>query len=458
MKANQDTIVGLATAPGAAAVAIVRISGPDAFAIADRIVRTRREPPSRRPTGTFFLGPIETADGETLDHALVLIMRAPGSYTGEHTVELQGHGGPVTARRIMEAAVNAGGRPAEPGEFTRRAFLNGRLDLIQAEAVAELIRSRTDRAARNALRQLNGSLSSIIKDIYERLLVDATELEVRLDFDASELGLSESDLTAVQIRNRCQTLSKLLCSWNNGNYLRNGVRIVIVGRPNVGKSTLFNALLGIERAIVSPQPGTTRDTIEASVDFHGVPMTLVDTAGLRDTFCSIEQEGVKRTRNESIHADYVIYVADASDLSGAERDSDELRGLDSARTLCVMNKSDMICGIKPKIYRGYTTIFCSMLNGDGLDDLRAALHQMLNLDAMNDEDQLLTSVRQKQALEKALGELKEAESMAERGDESEQVLMVHHIRNSATALGEMIGRVYSDDMLDEIFSRFCVGK
>jgi len=288
-----DTIAAIATAPGEGAIAIVRLTGPASHAIADHIFKGKGAPPSRRPGQSFLHGSIISTNGMA-DEVILLIYRAPHSYTREDAIEIQGHGGFAAAKRILRAVLEAGARMAEPGEFTKRAFLSGRIDLLQAEAVLDLIRARSDRAADAALEQLTGSLSKDFDELYDHTLALAANLEATLDFSEDELPESVM-LDVITRRHDVESEFKsLLDSWDEGHLLREGALVVISGKPNVGKSTLLNALVGKDRAIVNPMAGTTRDTIEEQLVISGFMVRIIDTAGLRESPCEIEKEGVSR--------------------------------------------------------------------------------------------------------------------------------------------------------------------
>ncbi|OQW97779.1 MAG: tRNA uridine-5-carboxymethylaminomethyl(34) synthesis GTPase MnmE [Verrucomicrobia bacterium A1] len=311
MHASPDTIAAIATAPGEGSVAIVRVSGPESLAIADAAFKASGPPPSARPSPALVHGHAVAADGLILDEALLLIMRSPKSFTREDVVEFQCHGGAVSAARILQRLIECGCRPAGPGEFTRRAFLNGRMDLTQAEAVLDLVRAHSDRAAAVAMEQLRGALRRRTDEIYDDALRIAVSLESSLDFPEDDLpGFSLDTLKASLQKDveRCRTLAG---SCREGRLLRDGIRVVIAGRPNVGKSSLFNLLLGRDRTIVSPHAGTTRDTVEEWISIDGYGVRLVDTAGIRPSTCPIEQEGVRRAIDQLSSAGLILSVVDA---------------------------------------------------------------------------------------------------------------------------------------------------
>jgi tRNA modification GTPase len=310
---DPDTITAIATPPGEGGVGVVRISGPDVWSIADVIFKALDQVPvSKRAHGTFAYGKVVEPDGTEIDTGLALVMRAPKSYTCEDVVEIQGHGGAVGMRRILRLALEAGARMAEPGEFTKRAFLNGRIDLVQAEGIFDLIRARSDRAASAALEQMEGRLSTVFDGVYEAFLEVAANLETTLDFVEDELPDDVFAGIAELMDQTFEQLEELLDTWDEGRLLREGARVVILGRPNAGKSTLLNALLGFDRAIVSSTAGTTRDTIEEGFVLNGIPLRVIDTAGLRETDCEIEAEGVRRAEAHGAEANLAIYLVDAS--------------------------------------------------------------------------------------------------------------------------------------------------
>lgn len=446
-----DTIAAIATAPGEGGVAIIRVSGPRCFDIADAVFACAAPPPSRRAGGTFVHGHVREADGALIDEALLLIMRAPHSYTREDTVELQGHGGPVVARRILQRVLAAGARAAEPGEFTKRAFLNGRLDLAQAEAVLDLIRARSDRAAAAALEQLEGALSRRVNAIYDRLLGVAANVEAVLDFSDQEIPANVLDPVADELRSVLAALRELLATWTEGHLLRDGATVVIAGKPNVGKSTLLNALLGRNRAIVSSQPGTTRDTIEETVVIGGYPLVLVDTAGLRDTACDIEQEGIRRTQRELERADLCLYVC----FSGTGPDADDsalLSRLDPKKTIVVANKSDIATN------HSSAYIYTSCITGEGLDHLRSEIVRRLDAGVPHSTQHAVISERHRALLDAARNLSQTALEQMDRSGTEHLDLVATQIREALEEIGTITGRTYHDQLLDAVFGRFCIGK
>ena len=452
---HEDTIAAIATPPGEGGIAVVRVSGPACFRIADAVFAGAPPPPSQRLGGTFVHGHVRDADG-AVDEVLLLIMRAPHSYTGEDTVEVQGHGGSAVVRRVLRAVLQAGARLAEPGEFTQRAFLNGRLDLTQAEAVLDVIRARSDRAVRSAMAQLEGGLRNRIDALYDALLAVAADLEASLDFPEDELPEAVlSDVRARLARSR-GGVQALISTGHEGRLLREGARVVIAGRPNAGKSTLMNALLGTERAIVSHHPGTTRDTIEEQVLLDGVPVSLIDTAGLRESTCEIELEGIRRTINVLQQADAYLFVVDGA-LPCHPDDVRHLASLPADRCVVVRNKADLGCAWSPP--RPHLQVVdTALLSGSGLDTLRQALSGVLRIASSScDSLQVVISERHGKRLSACAESVDDAMARMD-GPNPALDLSASLLRGALEHLGRITGRVYEQELLDSIFSRFCIGK
>lgn len=452
MDVSSDTIAAIATAPGEGGVAIVRISGPRCFEIADEVFTCPAPLPSRRAGGTFVYGRVTEADGVAIDEVLLLIMRAPHSYTREDTVEIQGHGGPVVARRILQRALSAGARAAEPGEFTKRAFLNGRLDLTQAEAVLDLIRARSDRAAAAALDQLEGALSRRINALYDKLLAVTGNVEATLDFSDQEIPENVLDPVIDELRQCVDEMDALLATWTEGHLLRDGATVVIAGKPNVGKSTLLNALIGRDRAIVSDQPGTTRDTIEESVVIGGYPLVVIDTAGIRETACGVELEGIRRAERELKSADLCLYVVEAPRGPDAD-DQAVLSRLNPAKTILVGNKSDISV-------INYKSMCCvSSLGGNGFDSLRAEIVRHLDAGAPHSVQHASISERHRSLIGAARSRAAEALKEIAGGASSRPLdLVAANLREAVEAIGQITGRSFHESLLAAIFCRFCIGK
>ncbi len=436
---SNDVIAALATAPGLGGVAMIRMSGEGVYAIADQLTRLAT-PPSQRPTGTFVHAPIYAEDGHILDDAVLLFYRAPKSYTGDDTVELCLHGGSVVSTAVLERLYQLGARPAGPGEFTKRAFLNGRLDLTQAEAVADLIAARTPRAERAARANLQGSLGNTLSPLYEDTLNLSVEVEHLLDFDEGELPFDFIDATAHRLTALKQRVEALLATWHEGRLLREGALVVLAGKPNAGKSSLMNLLLGYHRAIVCDEPGTTRDSIEETFLLDGVPLRLTDTAGLRDAPGVIESEGVDRARSLLQQADIVLYLVACDDEDTPPEGAVVLR-----------TKSDLAEAVPPN------AISVKADPAHAKETVCNLLRDALKLAGETAPHATLATARQFAALTDTMAFLNEAHAAFNLGDTG-IVPAAQQLRSAAETLGELLGRTYSDDLLDRVFSSFCVGK
>jgi tRNA modification GTPase len=454
-----DTIAAIATPPGEGGVGIVRISGPDVWAIADSVFQALDQTPvSQRNHGMFAYGKILDGEGREIDTGLALIMRAPKSYTCEDVVEIQGHGGAVGMRRILRRVLEAGARMAEPGEFTKRAFLNGRIDLLQAEGIFDLIRARSDRAASAALEQMEGKLSQQFDAIYDAFLEVAANLETTLDFVEDELPDDVFSGIADLLDRTFTDLDHLLDTWDEGRLLREGARVVILGRPNAGKSTLLNALLGFDRAIVSSTAGTTRDTIEEGFVLDGIPLRIIDTAGLRETDCEIEAEGIRRAEAHSEEAHLSIYLLDASQ-SLDEEDQIRLAKLDPEKSVVVLNKVDLGNKVAGGEWQVAGAVYASLVSGQGVAELKKAMSETLEKGAdLQAPPHAVISERHRQLLVESHREAKQARAYLNEDVEENAVLAAEHLRSALEFLGQVTGRTYHEELLDNIFSRFCIGK
>ena len=431
MSEEPRTIAAIATAPGRGGVAVVRVSGPDAFAVAGRVAGRPPEP------GRAVFARFRGAGGEIVDSGLLLGFASPRSYTGEDVAELQCHGGSVAPRLVLEACFAAGARLARRGEFAERAFLNGRMDLSEAEGVVELVDAKTCRAARDALSRQGGAAGKAYRALYDRALSLSATLEHSLDVDESELPpgfLAEaSSAAALAVREVDAALARA----REGRILRDGALVVLAGPPNAGKSSLLNALLGTDRAIVSPAPGTTRDSIEEWLDMGGWPVRLVDTAGLREAGDAVEREGVARAEALAAKADIVVFLDDG-------RGAPPPRGGEAV--LRVRSKCDLSRGAGLNV---------SAKTGEGLDALRDELAARLAALAGDPGEASPTPSAREASL---LAEARAALSLAASPERRDPVLVANAVRTAADALGRLAGAVYSDDLLDAVFSRFCVGK
>jgi tRNA modification GTPase len=436
---NPDTIAAIATPPGKGGIGIVRISGPAVPQLARALIGRLPEP--RHATQCE----IRSSNGEALDQGIALYFAAPQSYTGEPVLELQGHGGPVVMHAVLGAALDAGARLAEPGEFTRRAFLNGKLDLAQAEAVADLIDAASREAARSALRSLGGEFSAAIGALVAELTELRALTEAMLDFPEEDVDRLHRNDAQVRLAKLRAALEEVLAKSRQGSLLRSGVHVVIAGRPNVGKSSLLNRLAGEERAIVAAVPGTTRDALRESIQIEGVPMVLVDTAGLHASRDEVEQLGMQRARSELERADVVLVVLDALD---ARPPAETLPA--GGKRITVLNKIDLIPGAPAG--RREDALHVSAKTGAGLDALRAALLDAAGWSSRG-ESVFLARERHLRALDEARSRL-----AAAAAQEAQWEFFAEELRLAQEALGLITGRVSADDLLGEIFARFCIGK
>lgn len=455
---TDDTIVAISTALGPAAIAVIRLSGPNATALADRVVRIRRGRVSELPTHTLRRGEIY-ADQELIDQVLVSVMRAPGSYTGEDVVEISCHGTLLVARRIVELLIKNGARPAEPGEFTKRAFLNGKLDLTQAEAVMDVISARTDRARAAASRILAGSLSRELESVRNLLLEALAYVEAHLDFPEEDIWQEQVAFVRCRIEEAHQKIVHLLGSAKEGRILREGLRVAILGRPNVGKSSLLNSLAGFDRAIVTPIPGTTRDVLEETISVKGIPIILADTAGIRKARGHVEKLGIEKTKAALSASDLILHVVDRS-RPLHEEDLSIWREYACTRkpAILVLNKADLRPRFEmPTELMALPAVIVSCKQAQGLDKLCAQIELQAGVShASNLESEVFINQRHETLLTKAQNELGLAGEWIETMGCNE--LVAQQLRRAVDAVGEIAGKVTTDDLLDSIFSKFCIGK
>ncbi len=453
-----DTIAAISTPLGMGGIGVVRISGPKALAVAERLFR-RRTGTGPLQSHRFYLGEIIRPEDQTvLDEVMLVFMREPKTYTREDVVEIQCHSGALVLREILQTVINGGCRIAEPGEFTKRAFLNGRIDLTQAEAVMDLISSRTERSLDLANRLRAGRLSEKVKEIRELLLDLLAGVEAVIDFPEEEIP--EPRETGARLKSVRTCLDSLLETYREGRVYREGVAAVIVGRPNVGKSSLLNALLREERAIVTEVPGTTRDIIEEGINIKGVPLRIVDTAGLRSARDRVEAEGVRRSWESLDRADLALWVMDRSAPLSAE-DMEILPRLRNKKTLLVLNKSDLPPVFSPgdlkELFPEAPSIVVSALAGSGIEDLKGAIHDLvLNGTVESSAEVILTNLRHKQALEAA----REAVVSALESDPARLFpeCLALDLQRALESLGEIVGETTPEEVLNRIFSQFCIGK
>jgi tRNA modification GTPase len=468
---NSETIAAIATPPGEGGIAVVRVSGPAALAVGARLFLPERggDPAAFGGYSVHYGRFVDAETSEIVDDGLLTLFRAPHSYTGDDCVELACHGGAATTQRLLRSALRAGARLAEPGEFTQRAFLNGRLDLAQAEAVADVIRARTEVAQRVARRQLDGALSSAIRSLRDELVGILAAIEVTIDF-SDEVGELDYPPLLARIASVRQEVEGLLATSERGRILREGVRAALVGRPNVGKSSLFNALLRDDRAIVTAMPGTTRDRLEETANIDGVPVVLVDAAGLRETKNVVERVGVERAESALRESDLILFVLDCEagvtpdDRAAAGR----LREIPATRILTVLNKRDIVSGERmagverdaAELLPGAAAVAVSALTGDGVRELERRLLALTPVGPLQGEtgveSVVVSSVRHREALEAALASLREAEHTAEQRLPGDFIAI--DARGALDALGLITGETVTDDIVHRIFRDFCVGK
>lgn len=459
---KEDTIAAVATPPGKGGIGIVRVSGKDALAIAGQVFRSVT-PVARWRSHRLYRGALLSLEKTLLDEALAVWMKAPHSYTGEDVVEFHGHGSPVMLRHFLSHIFACGARPAEPGEFTRRAFLNGRLDLTQAEAVLDLIDARTLKSASTAASLLGGALSRAVTELREQLLHTQALVEAQLDFgDEIELP-PETVLDA--IAGPLALIDQILATYRQGSLLREGARVVLLGKPNAGKSSLLNGLLGMDRAIVTDVPGTTRDTIEECIDCEGIPVVLVDTAGLRAEAPRdpVEQIGIRRSHEALRQATLVVFVVDRNQPLSAE-DFSIYEQIRDQPHLVVLNKADLPPALhlreqlKELLSPDTVVVDVSARTGAGLQQLRRAMAQMFEQGSLGNrpDEPIVTRARQYASLCQARDALRQAHD-AVRVDLPLDLVALD-LKAATDALGALTGEIHTEEVLDQIFQQFCIGK
>ncbi len=457
MSGQRDTIAAISTPPGAGAIGILRLSGPEAVPIVERCFKPLgHKGLTAHPVRELVYGDLLDRGGAPIDRVLCTYSRGPNSYTGEDTAELQCHGSPTVLSLGLEALFAAGARQAGPGEFTRRAFLNGRLDLTQAEAVMDLIDAETPGAARQAAGQLAGALSRRVEGVYGGLVDVMAHFHAVLDYPDEDLDPFTEGTIREALEGARGELRTLLATYDRGRVTREGVPCAIVGRPNVGKSTLLNALVGYERAIVTDIPGTTRDTVEERCVLGGVLLRLIDTAGLRDTSDAVEKLGVERARKAMEEAGLILVVLDLSAPAGQE-DAELLKlAVSLAPTVAVLNKTDLPCALEWTDELDIAPACpVSAKTGRGLDDLAELISQPF-LQGTEAPGELLTNARQAEAAGRALEAVERAGEALRAGVTPDALLT--DVEEALSALGELTGKSVREDITDRIFSRFCVGK
>jgi tRNA modification GTPase len=448
MPEHDDTIVAISTPPGRGGIGIVRLSGPAARTIAEPLLKLRH---SLAPAQARFAEILDST-GETLDEAVVTFFEKPHSYTSEDIVEIAAHGSPVLLDHLLRQCIAAGARLAEPGEFTQRAFISGRLDLTQAEAVHDLIESTTLHQARIAAQQLGGSLSRQITPIKQQLIALIAALEAGIDFAEDDIDTLPASEIATQIAEIQAPLAALEKTFAYGRIVHDGFTLAIVGHPNVGKSSLFNRLVQRDRAIVTATPGTTRDLITERVSLDGIPVELIDTAGLRESTSEAETLGIAKSREAMAEADVVLLVLDATEPIHKE-DEAAIAALENRSFLIVINKLDLAPTASPHFHPASHT---SALTGAGVPELRHAILSLLTKEAPTIETALLTNLRQQQAVSSALTTLYRAQQAVAATIPHEMILL--DLYEALHALDSLTGTTTSDDILNLIFSKFCIGK
>lgn len=452
---SQDTIVALATSPGAqGAIAVIRVSGLDAITLVNSIFKGKDL--TKQASHTLHFGTIR--DGEDIvDEVLVSLFVGPNSYTKENSVEISTHNSKYIIERVIKLLIRHGARAARAGEFTLRAFLNGGLDLSQAEAVADLIASNSAASHQIAMQQMRGGFSNKLKQLREDLVHFASLIELELDFSEEDVEFANRDQLKALIQQIYSVINKLISSFEQGNVLKNGVPVVIAGKPNVGKSTLLNALLNEERAIVSEIAGTTRDTIEDEININGVTFRFIDTAGIRETTDIIEAKGVERTFEKMRKARLIVYLFDPTQdsIQAVQDQIIEVQDL-HIPFVTIINKSDLITDIQRTEYAVLNPIYISAKEQFGIEELKEELLRQVDLSNINTDDVMVTNIRHVEALQHTHSSLERVLYGIDNPVTSDFLAM--DIRQALYHLGEITGAVTTDDLLDNIFSKFCIGK
>ena len=457
---SSDTIAAIATAMSSSGIGIIRVSGEQAVSIVNRIFISRKDnfDLNTAPSHHIYYGMIQDGE-EVLDEVLVMLMRGPHSYTAEDTVEIDCHGGVLVMKKILETVIKYGARPAEPGEFTKRAFLNGRIDLSQAEAVIDVINAQNDYAVKSSVSQLKGSVSKKVKDLREQILYQIAFIESALD-DPEHISLDgyEEELSG-KLDDMTGEMEKLVRSADSGRVVSEGIRTVILGKPNAGKSSLMNVLLGEERAIVTDIAGTTRDTLEEHIHMHGISLNIIDTAGIRETEDLVEQIGVNRAKVAADEADLIIYVVDGSrELD--ENDAQIMELIRDRKAVVLLNKTDLETVISEELLQaktGKTVISISAKEETGIDKLEKTIQNLFYEGSIDFNDEvLITNVRHKTALQNALKSLYMVKQSIE--NQMPEDFLTIDLMDAYEQLGTIIGEAVEDDLVNEIFGKFCMGK
>ena len=453
-----DTIAAVATPLQPSGLGVIRVSGTEAVSLVEPLFKGRERPLKKAETHKLLYGWIHD-EGELLDKVLLVVMRAPHSYTTEDVVEIQCHGSPLVLRTILDLVLRQGARLAEAGEFTQRAFLHGRLDLTQVEAIADLIHASSEVGAKLAAQQLHGELYQAIDIVKKQVVSIASLIEAGIEFPEEGLEFTQREDCLQRLDHACADLENMLSHAEQGRRMREGFAVALIGRPNVGKSSLLNTLLREQRAIVTTIPGTTRDSIEESVQIQGVAFRLTDTAGIRKTADLLETEGIRRTQIVRDKADLVLLILDSSEQL-TEEDQTLIHDVEQERTIVVLNKKDRLSAKLPEWYEAISeieSVLISAKTGDGCDELESCLFAKATQGGLPQQDEIwITNRRQQQAAKNALDALQQAREIFENSD-GEEFLAVD-LRSCLNALGEIVGETTPDDLLGQIFSEFCIGK
>jgi tRNA modification GTPase len=443
-----DTIAAVSTPPGEGAIALVRITGANSVEVADKIFRGKQLP-SRFESRVQHFGEIFDSENRLIDQVVLSVHRAPASYTGEDLVEISCHGGTLVSAKVLEACLRAGARAARPGEFTERAFLNGKMDLTQAEAVIDLIRAKTDLALRSATEQLEGRLGKQIREIRNQLVELLAHINASIDFPEEGIEPDQGEALQSRLGSAREQIAALLATADQGRILREGVRVVIYGATNAGKSSLLNRLVGYDRVIVSDAHGTTRDTIEETVNLQGVPIRLLDTAGLRTSASGLEREGIARTEKTLQLADLRLHIADRN----APKPPHFEERLRDPNEIIVLNKGDLP---EHSDWKNFSALHISCLTGEGIPQLQKEILGQITNGNLRAESSLAINARHRDCLRRALEAIDRADSLQAEGLSSEYAAI--HINEALAAVGEVIGVVDVERILDSVFSQFCIGK
>lgn len=456
---KKNTIAAIATAMSNSGIGIIRISGEEAFSIIEKIFRKKNgHSVDLSKSHMVHYGYIFDKD-KIIDEVLVLVMKGPHSYTTEDTIEIDCHGGVLVMKKILETVIQYGARPAEPGEFTKRAFLNGRIDLSQAEAVIDVINAKNDYALKSSVSQLKGEISKKVSELRKKIIYEIAFIESALD-DSEHISL---DGYNIQLKNKLcsmiQELERLLVSADNGRVMTEGIQTVILGKPNVGKSSLMNLLAGQERAIVTEIAGTTRDTLEEHICLHGISLHVIDTAGIRDTKDVVEQIGVSKAKSAANDADLIIYMVDGS-IPLDENDKNIIHIIQGRKAVVLINKTDLpqvVDKQKLESLTGCKVIMISAKENTGIEDLEKEIETMFYEGKINFNDEIyITNVRHKTALEESLSSLRLVQKSID--DNLPEDFYSIDLMNAYEQLGSIIGEAVEDDLVEEIFSKFCMGK